>query len=129
MNSSSIYMIAADIVLFGHIMLVIFVVFGLLLIIVGKTRNWSWVHNRCFRIIHLACISVVVIQAWPGMVCPLTSMEMWLRSHAGEGVYVGSFVSHWMQSLLYYNAPPWVFIFAYTVFGVAVLSSWIWVPA
>ena len=43
---------------------------------------------------------------------------------AGEAGYEGSFIQHWLQSILYYSAPDWVFIVAYTVFGALVLASW-----
>ncbi len=55
---------------------------------------------------------------------PLTSWEMALRAKAGEAGYEGSFIQHWLQSILYYSAPDWVFIVAYTVFGALVLASW-----
>jgi hypothetical protein len=53
---------------------------------------------------------------------------MWLREKAGEETYSGSFIEHWLQRLLYYDAPPWVFIAAYTAFGLVVLSTWWFFP-
>ena len=70
----------------------------------------------------------MVLQAWFGVICPLTHWEMDLRWHAGETVYQGSFVAHWLHWLLYYDAPPWVFTIAYTAFGALVLASWFLVP-
>ena len=60
------YLLAADIVLFVHVMFVFFVVVGLLLIFVGLACGWQWVRNFWFRTIHLAAIGVVVLQslAW-----------------------------------------------------------------
>ena len=49
---------------------------------------------------------------------------MALREKAGVETYSGSFIQHWLQSLLYYSAPEWVFILVYTVFGALVLASW-----
>jgi hypothetical protein len=49
---------------------------------------------------------------------------MALREKAGVEAYSGSFIQHWLQSLLYYNAPDWVFIALYTGFGSLVLASW-----
>ena len=121
------YLIAADAVLLFHTLFVAFVVFGLLLIVVGGALSWQWVRNRTFRILHLAAIGVVVIQAWFGMICPLTTVEMWLRSRAGDAVYQGSFISHWLESILYYQAPPWVFAVCYTAFGALVAGSWYFV--
>jgi hypothetical protein len=55
---------------------------------------------------------------------PLTSWEMALRAGAGDAAYEGSFIQHWLQSILYFSAPDWVFILVYSVFGALVLSSW-----
>ena len=125
MNANTLYLIAADGILFLHILVVIFVVVGLLLIFIGKWRGWSWVHHLWFRIAHLICIGIVVLQAWLGVICPLTTLEMWLREQGGGTVYAGSFITHWMQTLLYYDAPAWVFTAVYTAFGLVVLLSWI----
>ena len=118
----------ADGVLALHVGVVLFVVFGLVAVLVGNGLGWSWVNHLGFRLAHLAAIVVVVAQAWLGVICPLTTLEMWLRRRAGEGGYDGSFVEHWLQSLLYYDAPAWVFIALYTGFGLLVLASWWWFP-
>lgn len=118
------YLIAADAVLLLHVLFVAFVVVGLLLIVLGGVLSWRWVRSRTFRVLHLAAIGVVVAQAWVGMICPLTTIEMWLRSRAGDAVYQGSFISHWLESILYYQAPAWVFAVGYTAFGVVVAASW-----
>ena len=121
------YLLAADIILILHVAFVIFVVAGLLLIFVGKFRSWEWVRNPWFRLIHLSAIGVVVMQAWVGVLCPLTIWEMQLRTLAGDTTYSGSFIAHWLETLLYYQAPSWVFTLVYTVFGAFVAISWIFV--
>ena len=40
----------------------------------------------------------------------------------------GSFIQHWAGELLYYSAPPWVFIAVYTGFALLVLAAWFTVP-
>ena len=110
-----------------HALFVAFVVFGLVAILLGKLRSWSWVRNPYFRVAHLAAIAVVVVQSWFGIVCPLTTWEMALRERAGDAVYTGAFIAHWLESVLYYRAPPWVFAAAYTIFGILVVISWFWV--
>jgi len=120
-------LIAADLILLVHTLFVAFVVLGLLLILAGKPLGWSWVRNPWFRAMHLAGIAVVVLQAWLGIVCPLTIWEMALRQKAGAAAYSGSFVAHWLEELLYFQAPAWVFAVAYTVFGALVVAGWIWV--
>jgi hypothetical protein len=118
---------AADVILLLHVLFVAFVVLGLVLIFVGRSLGWNWVRNPWFRLIHLIAIAVVVVQSWLRVICPLTTLEMELRSRAGDAVYPGSFIAHWLETILYYQAPPWVFMACYTVFGAMVAASWFWV--
>lgn len=122
------YLIAADLLLLTHVLFVAFVVIGLVLILVGKFRHWSWVRNPWFRLAHVGSIGIVVLQSWLGVICPLTTWEMALRARAGDTVYAGSFIAHWLEAILYYQAPPWVFVVAYTTFGALVVISWFWIP-
>ncbi len=124
MNNTLPYQLFADVVLSVHFVIVIFVVGGLVFIVVGAFRGWRLVRKLWFRLAHLAAIAVVVAQAWLGAVCPLTTLEMWLRAKAREATYSGSFIEHWLQRLLYYEAPPWVFTLAYSAFGLVVLATW-----
>ena len=122
------YLLAADAVLLLHVLFVVFVVVGQLLILAGRLMSWDWVRNWWFRVTHLAAIGVVVLQSWLGVICPLTKLEMLLRSKAGDTTYVGSFVSHWLEAILYYRAPAWVFAVGYTAFAAIVVWSWVRVP-
>lgn len=127
MDEAAWYRLAADAVLYLHALFVAFVVFGLLLVLVGKLRAWRWVHGLRFRILHALAIAFVVLQAWLGALCPLTRWEMVLRERAGEATYTGAFIAQWVERLLYYRAPEWVFVVLYTAFGALVAASWIWV--
>jgi polyferredoxin len=118
----------ADAVLVLHFGVVVFVVGGLLLIVVGNLLRWPWVNNGWFRVAHLLAIAFVAAQAWLGKVCPLTTLESWLRAKAGLATYRHSFIEHWVQRLLYYEAPVWVFALAYTAFGLLVLLAWWYFP-
>ena len=127
MKSSTLFLLAADAILLLHVFLVAFVVIGLVFIFVGKVRQWSWIRNPWFRVMHLIAIGVVVVQSWFSVICPLTKIEMELRSRAGDVIYEGSFISHWLEAILYYQLPPWVFIICYTAFGAVVVGSWFWI--
>ena len=128
MIGSVYYRIAADVILAVHTSFVFFVILGLVLTLMGGTRGWPWVKNPWFRLGHLLAIGVVVAQAWLGTICPLTMLEMALRSRAGDAVYSGSFIAHWMEALLYYEAPLWIFAVCYSTFGMLVVAVWIIVP-
>jgi len=118
------YQLLADAVLALHAAIVVFVVGGLVLVFVGNLATWHWVNALGFRLAHLAAIVVVVAQSWVGAVCPLTSVEAWLRWKAGEAVYAGSFVEHWLHRILYYDAPSWVFTLVYSLFALLVVAAW-----
>ena len=128
MANGTLYHWLANGVLTLHLMLVLFVVLGLLLVVVGNLRGWRWVNHPWFRLIHLAIILVVAAEAWLGIVCPLTTLEMWLRSQAGTATYSGGFIEYWFQQALYYDAPDWAFILAYSLFAALVLASWWFYP-
>jgi len=114
----------ADLVLLLHGAVVLFVVAGLPLIAGGNLAGWRWVNHWWFRLAHLLAIAIVVAESWLGIACPLTTLEVWLRTQAGQPVPVDSFIGYWLQRLLYYDFPPWVFIAAYTVFGLLVMLAW-----
>ena len=122
------YRLLADTALFVHFAFVLFVVLGLAAILVGGRRAWGWVRNRAFRIAHLAAIGVVAEQAWLGILCPLTRLEVWARERVGEATYSGGFIAHWVERALYYRAPPWVFVLAYTLFAALVVLAWYRIP-
>lgn len=123
--SDGLYATLANAVLLIHFLFVAFVVIGFALILVGTGLGWRWVRNRIFRICHLLAIGAVVVQSWLGWLCPLTIWEGQLRSRAGEAHYAGSFIQHWLHRLLFFQAEPWVFTTIYTLFGAAVLATWL----
>ncbi len=127
MGASLFLLVAADAILLLHVLFVAFVVAGLILILTGRALSWYWVRNPWFRVSHLVAICVVVAQSWFGVTCPLTIWEMSLRLRAGDAVYSGSFISHWLDTLLYYQAPAWVFVVSYSTFGALVVASWFWI--
>jgi len=124
MDTLRVWQALADAVLTLHFAVVAFVVGGALAVPLGNRRGWRWVNGWWFRLAHLGAIAVVVLQAWWGANCPLTLLESWLRRQARGAGYDKSFIEHWLQRLLYYEAPAWVFVLLYSLFGLAVL--WLW---
>ena len=118
----------ADLVLVAHAGVVFFVVLGQVLFVAGGLRGWRWARNVWIRLTHLALIAFVVMQSWAGSVCPLTLWEQALRQQAGQAGYAESFIEHWVSRLIFFNAPVWVFIVVYTLFGALVLLTWWWIP-
>jgi hypothetical protein len=128
MSRSSLLQFLADAVLLLHFGVVLFVVGGLVLIVVGNLRSWRWVNGLALRAAHGAAIAVVAAQSWFGSVCPLTTLESWLRVQSGSAGYGTGFVEHWVSRLLFYEAPGWVFASAYTAFGLLVAAVWWFYP-
>lgn len=118
------YHFLADAVLVLHFGIVVFIVAGLVLVVLGNLRGWGWVNAWWFRLAHVAAIAIVVAQAWLDRVCPLTTLESWLRARAGSPMYTGTFVQHWLTRILFYDAPLWLFTVVYTLFGLLVAAAW-----
>ncbi len=114
----------ADAVLLIHFGVVLFVVGGLAYVVAGNMRNWRGANNIWFRLAHFATLLVVVAQSWLGERCPLTMLEAWLRAKAGSPFYSESFIEHWVQRIIFHEAPFAVFVLAYTAFGLLVLWAW-----
>ncbi len=122
------YQLLADVVLVVHFTVVVFVVGGLAVIVLGNRVGWRWVNRLWFRLAHLAAIAFVVLQSWLGQLCPLTILESWLRQQAGSAGYTRSFIEHWVQRIIFYEASPWAFTIIYTVFGLLVAAAWWYFP-
>ena len=81
----------ADLVLVVHATFILFVVLGGLLVL-WKPRI-SWVHIPC-----------AMWGAWvelAGWICPLTPLEVDLRTRAGEIGYEGGFIERYVTAALY----------------------------
>lgn len=118
----------ADVLLLLHAAVVLFVVGLLPLVLAGGVLGWRWVRHRGLRLSHLGLMLFITVQTWLGELCPLTVWEQALRRQAGQTAYEGSFVAHWLERLLYWPAPWWVFIVAYTAFSALVAAAWWWIP-
>jgi hypothetical protein len=122
------YRLLADLVVTVHFAYVAFVIVGLILIVVGAALRWSWVRNVWFRATHLAMIAVVVAEAWCGVICPLTTWENELRSLSGQSTYSGGFIANTLHDAIFFDADPQVFTICYSLFGLMVLATFLFVP-
>ena len=116
-------LLVADLTLIAHVAVVAFVVVGQVLVLAGWMLDWSWPRNLSFRLTHAGVIALVVLESWFGVPCPLTWLEFGLRDAAGSPVEAGSFVGYWLQKLIFYDAPSWVFTLLYTAFAAVVAAS------
>ncbi|HWI98518.1 MAG TPA: DUF2784 domain-containing protein [Burkholderiales bacterium] len=114
----------ADALLAAHFLIAAFIVAGLVLVWFGAALGWRWTRNPWFRYLHLGAIAFVAAETVAGVACPLTVWEDMLRG----GVRPESFVGRWVQRLLYYQAPEWVFTAAYVLWTAATLLTLWLVP-
>jgi hypothetical protein len=128
MENPHLFSVLADMVLVLHFAVAVFVVAGLPAIVIGNALGWRWVNTYRLRFAHLAAIGIIVLQAWCGKYCALTDLESWLRTRAGGQPYGQSFIGHWLQRILYCEAPMWAFALVYTAFGLLVLWAWLRFP-
>jgi hypothetical protein len=82
---------AAQAVLVGHLVFILFAVFGGGLVLY-RTR-WAWLH-----------LPALAWGLWIELshgICPLTPLENRLRLQAGEAGYRGGFIEHYLIPLIY----------------------------
>lgn len=115
--------IAADATVCFHMAYVLFVLIGQISVMVGACCGWKWVRNTTFRLLHLLAISIVVVESWLGITCPLTTLEKNLRAKSGAASYNGDFIANAVHDVLFIECEPWVFTTMYSLFGLAVLVT------
>ena len=122
------YGLLADLIVAVHVAYVSYVVVGLLFIWIGLLRKWQWVRNPWFRLTHLAAIAIVAVEAIFDIECPLTVWERELRVLAGQTASADTFVGRCLDSLIFYQAPSWVFTVLHVGFALLVLGTLVLAP-
>jgi hypothetical protein len=113
-----------DVVVAFHLLIVLFILLGVPLVYLGAALHWTWVRSRRWRMLHLGAILFVAAESLSGITCPLTVWEDTLRGRRTAG----GFIERWIDKLIFYDAPAWVFTMAYMAFAALVLVTWILVP-
>ena len=91
-----IYGLLAEFVLTLHLAFVIFV-------IIGGLANVFW---RKAWMIHLPALLWAFVVEFLMMECPLTDLENYFRTAAGQKGYSSGFLDHFISTLLYPGLPP-----------------------
>ena len=79
------------VVVLVHFAFVIFVVGGVILVMRWPRLIWF----------HIPAVIWGLLIEFAGVICPLTPLEKWFRSLAGQHVYEGGFINHYIMPLLY----------------------------
>ena len=69
-------------------------------------------------------IVVIAAESLLGIDCPLTVWEDTLRRQETAT----GFIERWVDGVLFYDAPTWVFTVAYIAFAALVALTWVAVP-
>jgi hypothetical protein len=116
-------MMLADLVLGVHLAVILFNVFGLVAVPIGALRGWRFVRIRWWRVVHILLLAAVAVQAVAGRACILT---MWQAALAGGSADRAPLVMAWVNRLIYWPLPVWVFAALYlVVFGYALALLWL----
>jgi Protein of Unknown function (DUF2784) len=114
----------ADAIVVVHLSIVLFVVTMVPLVYIGAARHWAWVRNLRWRLLHLGAIVLIAAESLLGIDCPLTIWEDTLRRQQTAS----GFIERWVDGVLFYDAPTWVFTAAYVAFATLVAITWVAVP-
>lgn len=114
---------AVDSVLALHFAIIVFNVAGCVLIPIGAWLGWRWVRGLWWRLAHLLSLAVVAAQAMLGRACFLTVLQGDLSGNA----HMQPLIEGWINRLIYWSLPLWVFAAAYVAVFVYVIALWIWV--
>jgi hypothetical protein len=119
--------IAATLILLIHLGIVAFNVFGLAVIPVGGWLRWNFVRGFWWRFVHMLSLAVVALQAVLGRACFLTIWERALQANA-DAAEPSPMIATWINSVLYWPLPLWVFAAGYVGVLLYALMLWRWVP-
>lgn len=118
-------MLLADLIAVVHLAYFLFIVVGQAAIVLGWLRAWSWVRNFAFRVLHLAAMLIVGVEAALAIPCPLTVWERELRTAAGQSVSEASFMARLANLVMFHDFPEWVFTAAHIAFAGLVLATFL----
>ena len=117
----------ATAILIFHLGIVAFNIFGLIVVPIGARRHWRFVRGFTWRFAHLLSLGVVALQAALGRACFLTIWENDLMT-GGTGAAPPPMIAHYLDSVLYWPLPLWVFAILYILVLIYAILLWRWVP-
>ncbi|MDO4569705.1 MAG: DUF2784 family protein [Planctomycetia bacterium] len=122
------YVLLADFVVAIHCLYMFVIVVGLFLPYVGWFFRWSIIHNGFIRLLPLLMLLIVVIEAWCGVQCPLTTLENELRRAGGVALSEGTFVGRCFQKILFWPISRAWFKWIYSAVFLLFVVAWVWIP-
>ena len=111
--------IFADTILILHFLVIIFY-YSLLFNTIWIFKNWKFVKNYKIRLAHLMLIFFITLETFLGIICPLTTLENYLRGQS----YSETFISFWISKVIYWDFPTTFFIVVYAIFLIFAIILW-----
>lgn len=118
------YLFVADLILIVHFTLILFVAGMCVSILLRSLTSWQWVYNYRLRTAHFLCMVVIGLQILSGGICGLTYAEGYLRVLGGQQLYSRTFIQHWLEQLVFIDAPVAVLGVVYVVVALYVTCAW-----
>ena len=115
----------AAVVLAVHLVVINFNLFGLVVVPVGAAFGWRFVRIRWWRLLHLASMVVVALQALAGQACFLT---VWQDQLSGGVGHPPPLIMTFINRLVFWPLPLWVFTVIYLLTCLYCLALWRLVP-
>jgi hypothetical protein len=115
----------ADGVLALHVGIILFNVFGMIVIPLGAWFGWRFVRIAWWRLVHVLALAVVAAQAAAGRVCVLTQLQDDLLGLHGSA---RPLIMRWADRLIFWPLPLWFFTGLYVLVWFYVIALWWWVP-
>ena len=84
-------LVTADAILSFHLAFILFCAFGAVLAL-----KWRWI-----PLLQLPAAAWGFYVEISGRICPLTQMEDYFRAQAGQPVYTGDFIGHYLLATIY----------------------------
>lgn len=119
---------AAGAILFLHVVVIAFNVFGLVAVPLGAWRGWRFVRIFWWRALHLAALAVVALQAVLGQACFLTLWQSDLLARAGQAASDAPLIQRWIEWIIFWPLPTWVFAALYVAICLYAIALWRLVP-
>lgn len=117
----------AAIVLGIHAFIILFNIFGLVAVPMGAWLRWRFVRIAWWRVLHLASLLIVAVQAVFGQACFLTLWQASLEL-GGADTVTPPLIYTWVNSLIYWPLPLWVFTVLYLAVLAYAAALWWLVP-
>jgi hypothetical protein len=111
------YRFLADAVVLFHFCWIIFILIG----------GWWGRRYRAIKILHISALVLALLVETFDWFCPLTHLEVWLRVRGAQGSYTGAFITHYLNKLIYLDAPHAPIVVA--TFLICLGNAWLYLKA